>query len=61
MLGLFSQKNLVLCDMQGNNYGLLMKKKKKILKITFRPAERVLTFDTTIGTNPTIGTNGPSV
>ena len=25
MPGLFSQKNLVLCDMQGNNYGLLMK------------------------------------
>ena len=25
MPGLFSQKNLVLCDMQGHNYGLLMK------------------------------------
>ena len=31
--------------MQGNNYGLLMKTIKKIPKITFRPAERVLTFD----------------
>ena len=29
MPGLFSQKNLVQCDMQGNNYGLLLKKIKK--------------------------------
>ena len=29
MPGLFSSKNLVLCDMQGNNYGLLMKMMKK--------------------------------
>ena len=31
--------------MQDNNYGLLMKTIKKIPRITFRPAERVLTFD----------------
>ena len=31
--------------MQGINYGLLMKTMKKIRKITFRPAGRVLTFD----------------
>ena len=37
----FSKKNLVLCDMQSNNYGLLMKTIKKIPKITFRPAGRV--------------------
>ena len=42
MRGLFSQKNLVLCDMQGNNYGLLMKTIKKIPQLTFRPAGRVL-------------------
>ena len=41
MPGLFSQKNLVQCDMQGNNYGLLMKTIKKIPEITFRPAGRV--------------------
>ena len=35
MPGLFSKKNLVLCDMQGNNYGLLVKTIKKIPKITF--------------------------
>ena len=33
--------------MQGNNYGLLIKTLKKIPKITFRPAGRVLTFDGT--------------
>ena len=31
--------------MQGSNYGLLMKTIKKIPKIIFRPAGRVLTFD----------------
>ena len=45
MPGLFNQKNLVLCDMQGNNYGLLVKTKKKFPKSPFRPAGRVLTFD----------------
>ena len=35
MPGLFSKKNLVLRDMQGNNYGLLVKTIKKIPKITF--------------------------
>ena len=46
MQGLFSQKNMLLCDMQGNKYGLLVKKIKKIPKITYiRPAGRVLTFD----------------
>ena len=35
MPGLFSKKNLVLCDMQGNNYGLLVKTIKKIPKTTF--------------------------
>ena len=44
---LFSQKNLVLCDMQGNNYGLLVKTIKKFPKSPFRPAGRVLTFDKT--------------
>ena len=45
MPGLFSKKNLVLCDMQGNNYGLLVKTIKKFPKSPFRPAGRVLTFD----------------
>ena len=39
MPGLFSQKNLVQCDMQGNNYGLLLKKIKKIPKITFSASQ----------------------
>ena len=42
---LFSKKNLVLCDMQSNNYGLLVKTRKKFAKPPFRPAGRVLTFD----------------
>ena len=29
MPGLFSQKKLVLCDLEGNNYGLLVKTIKK--------------------------------
>ena len=29
------EKNLVLCDMQGNNYGLLMKTIKKFTKSLF--------------------------
>ena len=33
--GLFSKKNLVLCDMQGNDYGILVKTIKKIPKINF--------------------------
>ena len=41
----FSKKNLVLCDMQGNNYGLLVKTIKKFPKPPFRPAGQVLTFD----------------
>ena len=41
---LFIYKNLVLCDMQGNNYGLLAKT-IKFPKSPFRPAGRVLTFD----------------
>ena len=43
--GLFSKKNLVLCDMQGNDCGLLVKTIKKFPKSLFRPAGRVLTFD----------------
>ena len=39
--GLFSKKNLVLRDMQGNNYGLLVKTIKKFPKPPFRPAGRV--------------------
>ena len=39
MPGLFSQKNLVQCDMQGNNYGLSLKKIKKIPKITFSASQ----------------------
>ena len=35
MPGLFSQRNLVLCDMQGNNYGLLMRTIKKFPKSLF--------------------------
>ena len=31
----FSKKNLVLCDMQGNNYGLLVKTIKKFANTTF--------------------------
>ena len=34
MPGLFSWENLVLCDMQGNSYGLLVKTIKKIPKTT---------------------------
>ena len=45
MTGLFSYKNLVLYDMQGNDHGLLVKTIKKFLKSPFRPAGRVLTFD----------------
>ena len=45
MPGLFSKKNLVLCDMQGNNYGLLVKTIKKFPKLPFQPVRRVLTFD----------------
>ena len=40
MPGLFSYKNLVLCDMQGNNYGPLVKTIKKFPKSPFRPASR---------------------
>ena len=43
----FSKKNLVLCDMQGNNYALLVKTIKKFPKPPFRPAGQVLTFDST--------------
>ena len=32
---LFSEKNLVLCDMQSNNYGLLVKTIKKFANTTF--------------------------
>ena len=42
---LFSEKNMVLCDMQGNNYGLFVKTIKKFPKSPFRPAGWVLTFD----------------
>ena len=35
MLGLFRYKNLVLCDMQGNNYRRLVKTMKKIPKSLF--------------------------
>ena len=45
MAGLFGHKNLLLCDMQGNNYGLLVKTIKKFPKSPIRPAGRVLTFD----------------
>ena len=45
MPGLFSQKKLLLCDLQGNNYGLLVKKITKFPKSPFRPAGRVFTFD----------------
>ena len=45
MPGLFSKKNLVLCNMQGNNYGLLVKTIKKFPKLPFQPVGRVLTFD----------------
>ena len=45
MPGLFSWKNLVLCDMQDNNYGLLVKTIKKFPKSPLLPAGRVLTFD----------------
>ena len=47
MPGLFSKKNLVLSDMQGNNYGLFVKTIKKFPKPPFRPAGRVnvLAFD----------------
>ena len=43
----FSKKNLILCDMQGNNYGVLVKTIKKFPKPPFRPAGQVLTFDST--------------
>ena len=39
MPGLFSWKNLVLCDMQGNYYGLLMKTIKKFPKSLFGQLE----------------------
>ena len=47
MAGLFGHKNLPLYDMQGNNYGLLVKTIKKFPKspIKLLPAGRVLTFD----------------
>ena len=40
---LFSQKNMLLCDVQDNKYELLVKTIKKITYI--QPAGRVLTFD----------------
>ena len=46
MQGLFSQEIMLLCDMQGNKYELLVKTIQKIPKITYiRLAGRVLTFD----------------
>ena len=39
---LFSQKNMLLCNVQDNKYGLLVKTIKK--KTYIRPAGRVLTF-----------------
>ena len=45
--GLFSKKNLVLRDMQGNNYGLLVKTIKKFSKSPFRSAEWALTLTST--------------
>ena len=50
MQGLFSQENLLLCDMHGNKYmyELLVKTIQKIPKITYiRPAGRVLTLTST--------------
>ena len=47
---LFSQKNLVLCDMQGNIYGLPVKTIKEFPKSPFPPAG--LTFDSMIHTRP---------
>ena len=44
ILGLFSRRNLLLCDMLGNNYGLLVKTIKKFPKSPVQPAGRVLTF-----------------
>ena len=37
MPGLFSQKNLILCDMKGNSYGLLVKTIKIFPKSPFQP------------------------
>ena len=46
ILGLFSQKNLLLCDMHGKNYGLLVKTIKQFPKIIYTASPgRVLTFD----------------
>ena len=46
MQRLFSQEIMLLCDMQGNKYELLVKTIQKIPKITnIRLAGRVLTFD----------------
>ena len=43
ILALLSRENLLLCDKQGNNYGLLVKTIKKFPKSPIRPAGRVLT------------------
>ena len=46
MQRLFSQEIMLLCDMHGNKYELLVKTIQKIPKITYiRLAGRVLTFD----------------
>ena len=41
ILALLSRENLLLCDKQGNNYGLLVKTIKKFPKSPIRPAGRV--------------------
>jgi len=40
--GLFSWKNLLLCDMQGNNYGILVKTIKKFPKSPIYTASRTV-------------------
>ena len=41
---LFSQKNMLSCDIQDNKYGRLVKTIKKKKKLPIRPAGRVITF-----------------
>ena len=52
MWRVFSQKNMLLCHMWGNKYGLLVKTIKKFIKSPIRPAGRVLTFDNRDLTKP---------
>ena len=46
MQGLFSQKNMLLCDIQRNKYGLLVKTIKKIPKISYTVSRIFIHKDT---------------